>query len=155
MKDLFPPLQDRLEIDDLYVRYLWALDTGDSDAYVDTFFADGIVREDQQDGSTFEGIGHEEVRKFVHKYHGDPAWAGHQHRETNRIFQLDPESRSDHYCVQSYVFSTVFDTDAHAASVTWAGYYRDVVARRDGEWKFVERWIAPWKGAVLKRFPAN
>lgn len=147
-----PSPQDRAEIDDLYNEYLWALDTGDSDAFVDTFFDDATILEDQPDGSTWRGSGHGDVRAFVRKYHDDPAFPGHQHRETTRVIRPDAQGRPDTWELRSYVFATRFDVETHSANLYWSGYYRDVVAKRDGEWRFVERWIAPWKGDVLSGF---
>ena len=147
-----PSIADRIAIDDLYNEYLWALDTADTDGWVDTFFPDGFVWEDQPDGSTWKGETPEDLRAFVLKYHLAPGWAGHQHRESTRVFEPDPLGRPDHWAVRSYVFATRFDVETHRADAYWSGYYRDVVAKRDGEWKFVSRWIAPWKGEVLARF---
>ena len=37
-----PTTEDRLAIYELYARYSWALDTGDTDGYVALFTADGF-----------------------------------------------------------------------------------------------------------------
>lgn len=149
-----PGVEDRLEIEDLYNEYMWALDTGDTEGYLDCFAEDAELRETQADGSLWSGQGREVIRELIMKYHADPNFPGHQHRETQRIYRPDPEGRADHWWVQSYSFATAFDTASHTASLYWAGYYRDIVAKVDGEWVFVFRWIAPWKGDVLERFGA-
>ena len=147
-----PGIDDRIEIDDLYNEYMWALDTGDTEAYLDCFADDAEVRETQADETVWSGRGREVIRELIEKYHADPGFPGHQHRETQRIFRPDPEGRPDHWWVQSYSFATAFDVASHTANLYWAGYYRDVVAKVDGQWLFVCRWIAPWKGDVLERF---
>jgi len=147
-----PSVEDRFAIDDLYNEYMWALDTGDTNAFVAKFTDDADVWEDQPDGSTWKGSGKDQVREFVLKYHSDPHFPGHQHRESTRVFEADPEGRPEHWAVKSYVFATTFDVASHSAKAYWSGYYRDIVAKQDGEWKFVFRWIAPWKGEVLEGF---
>ncbi len=37
------PVEDRLAINDLLMKYVWASDTGDVDAFVDTFLPDGLI----------------------------------------------------------------------------------------------------------------
>jgi hypothetical protein len=147
-----PGIADRIAIDDLYSEYLWALDTGDTEGWLNAFAPDAEVWEDQRDGTTWKGRGREELRQLILKFHGDPHFPGHQHRETARLFSADPEGRPDHWAVKSYTSATAFDVETHTATLYWAGYYRDIVGRIDGEWKLVKRWIAPWKGEVLSRF---
>ncbi len=149
-----PGVEDRFAIDDLYNEYMWALDTGDTEGWLDCFTEDAEVREEQPDGSVWSGIGRDRQREFVLKYHTAPSFPGHQHRESHRVFRPDPEGRPDHWWTQSYIFATIFDVDSHTARLYWAGYYRDIVAKVDGEWRFVFRWIAPWKGDVLDGFGA-
>jgi hypothetical protein len=150
-----PGADDRIAIDDLYNEYLWALDTGDTDAVVACFAEHAELRETQRDESVWVGNGLDDVREFVLKYHTAPSFPGHQHRETQRVFRPDPDGRADHWWAQSYILATVFDVETHTATAYWAGYYRDIVAKIDGEWVFVFRWIAPWKGDVLSRFGAR
>jgi hypothetical protein len=149
-------VEDRIAIDDLYNEYLWALDTGDTQGWIDKFAPDAEVWEDQKDGSTWKGRGHDELLALITKYHADPHFPGHQHREGSRVFAPDPDGRPDHWAAKSYAFATTFDADGtYRADAYWAGYYRDIVGKIDGEWKFVHRWIAPWKGSVLERFEAK
>ena len=35
------PVEDRLDIQELFARYVWALDMGDADSFVDCFTEDG------------------------------------------------------------------------------------------------------------------
>ncbi|HWK13633.1 MAG TPA: nuclear transport factor 2 family protein [Rhizobiaceae bacterium] len=145
-------LEDRAEIEDLYNEYLWALDTGDSEAYANCFAPDAILREDHPDGTTRDIKGRADIHAFVLRYHQNPDFAGHQHRESTRLFFADPDGRRDHYAVRSTTWALKYDSSSGAAHLHYAGYYRDVVGRIDGEWKLVTRWIAPWKGEILSRF---
>ena len=153
MKSVKVPIEDRIEIEDLYNEYLWALDTGDSESYAEVFAPEGVVREDHPDGTVREIKGREAIRDFVQRYHQSPGFAGHQHRESTRIFLPDPESRPDHYAVRSTTWALTYNGDTGEAHLHYAGYYRDVVGKIDGEWKLVSRWISPWKGEVLSKLP--
>jgi len=83
-----PSLEDRAEIEDLYARYMWALDTGDSEGYAACFTPDALVFEVQPDGSVTSG----RALAFVEEgYHQDPHFVGHQHRHDNLVYAPDPE----------------------------------------------------------------
>jgi hypothetical protein len=143
------PLEDRAEIEDLYARYMWALDTGDSQGYADCFVPDALVWEVQPDGSITSG----RALAFVEGgYHQDPQFAGHQHRHDNLVYAPDPAGRPDHWEIRAYVFATYAQrnppgaTEHPPAATTWSGHYVDTVAKVDGTWLFIERNIAPWTG---------
>lgn len=146
-----PGPEERAAIDDLYASYLWALDTRDEDAYAATFFDDAELIEEPPGAPMTRDRGADAVRRFVRAF-----WSrhepGHQHRETTRIYLPDPEGRSDHWAVKAYVFATEFDESSYLASVYWSGYYRDVIAKRDGRWGYVSRWIAGWQGDAIEGF---
>jgi hypothetical protein len=148
-----PSLQDRAEIEDLYARYMWALDTGDSEGFAACFTSDALVHEVQPDGA----VSSHRALSFVEDgYHADPHFQGHQHRHDNVVFHPDPEGREDHWQVRAYVFSTYAQrnppgaTEHPPATVTWSGFYIDTVAKVDGAWRYVERNIAPWTGEVAR-----
>ena len=60
-----PSTQDRIEIYELYARYSWALDTGDTDGYVALFTADAEVTEETRSGELEVRKGRDEIRKIV------------------------------------------------------------------------------------------
>jgi ketosteroid isomerase-like protein len=45
-----PSAEDRALIEELYSRYSWALDTGDTDGYVALFTEDALVTEEARGG---------------------------------------------------------------------------------------------------------
>lgn len=140
---------DRLAVDDLYNRYLWALDGGDTDGWMATFTRDAEVLEDQPDGTTWRGAGPAGLREFIEKYHRDPGFPGHQHRETTRMVMPGTDVAADRISFRSYVFA-IASHPGEPSRLYWSGYYRDVVERVQGEWLFASRWIAPWRGAVTR-----
>jgi SnoaL-like domain len=46
-----PSVEDRLAIQDLYARYCWALDTGDTDGYLALFTEDAEATEQTREGT--------------------------------------------------------------------------------------------------------
>lgn len=144
-----PSLEDRLLIEELYARYSWALDTGDTDGYVSLFLPDAEVVENLPD-RVERCRGHERIREFVLRFHRRPDFPGLQHRSTQLLIEPDPEGRDDHWLVRSYVLTTRFRDGA--AELYWCGYCEDVVAKADGEFRFACRDIRPWAGDVLSRF---
>jgi SnoaL-like domain len=144
-----PSVQDRAEIEDLYARYMWALDTDDPEAFAACFTPRALMYEVQPDGSVSS---HRALAFFEEGFHDNPERSGHQHRYDNLVYSDDPQRRPDHWETRAYVFATVAErnlpgsTEHPSARTTWSGHYLDTVAKVDGEWRFVERNIAPWTG---------
>ena len=83
-----PGIVDRIAIDDLFTEYLWALDTGDTEGWLNAFADDAEVWETQKDGTIWKGRGRDDLRQLIGKYHGNPDFPGHQHREGTRYLYL-------------------------------------------------------------------
>jgi SnoaL-like domain len=147
-----PSLEDTLLIHDLYARYSWALDTGDTDAYVALYLPDAVVYETVPEGVR-QARGHDEIREFVMRFHGNPEFPGRQHRTSQLVILPDPERRDDHWQVRTYVLTT--DTKmGEPPIVYWCGCAFDTVAKVDHEWFLAVREIKPWAGELLERFGA-
>jgi len=102
-----PSPQDRTEIYELYARYSWALDTGDTDGYVALFTEDAQVTEETRGGEIEVRTGPQEIRKLVLKFHQRPDFPGHQHQMAQFVFESDPQHRPDHWVVRSYAWATI------------------------------------------------
>lgn len=139
-----PDAADRFAIDDLYVDYLWALDTQDLERYLGAFWDDAVLAETQLDGSLDTRTGVEEIRAFTDTHFG--GYAGHQHRESNRMYLPDPSGSPDRWILRSYWFTS--HREDGEVSFHSTGHSEDVVERRDGEWRFAYRWLQRWPGAV-------
>jgi len=96
----YPNAQDRIEIYELYARYSWALDTGDTDGYVALFTEDAEVTEETSRGELEVRRGHDGIRKLVLKFHERADFPGHQHQMAQFVFEPDPQSRPDHWVVR-------------------------------------------------------
>jgi uncharacterized protein (TIGR02246 family) len=143
-----PPVADELAIRELYARYCWALDTGDTDGYVDLFTDDAEATEETAGGELEVRKGRDEIRKLVLKFHQRPDFPGHQHQMAQLVFEPDGPDR---WIVRSYAWATINRPPAHPY-LHWCGHIRDVVAKVDGEWKIAAKAIMGWSGEVLKRF---
>ncbi len=146
-----PGTQDRLEIMELYARYSWALDTGDTDGYVALFADDAEVTEETRDGTLEIRKGPGEIRKLVRKFHDRADFPGHQHQMGQFVFEADPLGRADHWVVRSYAWATI-NRPPQPPHLHWCGHVRDVIARIDGVWKIRGKSIMGWSGEVLSRF---
>ena len=146
-----PSAEDRALIEELYNRYSWALDTGDTDGYVALFTEDAVATEETRTGTLEERTGHEGIRELVRKFHENPEFPGHQHQMGQFVFDPDPEGRPDHWVVRMYAWATIQPVD-EKPHLHWCGHVRDVVAKVDGEWKIAYKSIMGWKGEVLSRF---
>ena len=143
-----PPVEDELAIRELYARYSWALDTGDTDGYVALFTDDAEATEETRSGELELRKGRAEIRKLVLKFHDRPDFPGHQHQMAQLVFE--PEG-AERWIVRSYAWATINRPPAHPY-LHWCGHIRDVVAREGGEWKIAAKAIMGRSGEVLSRF---
>ncbi|HWG06286.1 MAG TPA: nuclear transport factor 2 family protein [Beijerinckiaceae bacterium] len=140
------PVEDRLAIHDLLMKYVWATDTGDIAAFVETFLPDGVLG--RTTGLRYEG--HEGIGRFVE---GQIARAGSRGRM--HFFQtMSIEPERDGYRVFSY-WQVVQVIAAAGGRVRSTGTTSDLCLKVDGRWRFKERIIgrwndetAPWKYAA-------
>jgi ketosteroid isomerase-like protein len=144
-------IEDKLAIFELYARYCWALDTGDTDAYVALFTEDAEATEETRDRGLEVRKGRAEIRKLVLKFHERADFPGHQHQMSQFVFDADPQGRADHCVVRSYAWATI-NHPPEPPHLHWCGHIRDVVAKVDGQWLIRSKDIMGWAGAVLSRF---
>ncbi|MGC1459055.1 MAG: nuclear transport factor 2 family protein [Steroidobacteraceae bacterium] len=146
-----PSAQDRMEIYELFARYSWALDTGDTDGYVALFTEDAEVTEETRSGDLEVRKGRAEIRKLVLKFHDRADFPGHQHQMAQFVFDPDPQARPDHWVVRSYGWATI-NNRMGPPQLHWCGHVRDVVAKVNGTWLIRSKAIMGWSGEVLSRF---
>lgn len=145
------PVEDELAIRELYARYCWALDTGDTDGYCDLFTEDAEATEETSSGGLEVLKGRDEIRKLVLKFHDRPDFPGHQHQMEQFIFEPDPLGRPNRWVVRTYAWATINRPPEHPI-LHWCGHVRDEVVKVDGEWKIAAKDIMGWGGKVLERF---
>src|SRR5690348_9181238 len=149
-----PSPEDRTEIYELYARYCWALDTGDTDGYVALFTEDGEASEESRSGAIEVYRGHQEIRKLVRRFHERSDFPGHQLQMSQFVFEPDPAGRAQHWVVRSYAWATI-NRPPEPPRLYWCGHVRDVVAKIDGAWKIRSKTIRAWAGEVLSRFQSR
>jgi hypothetical protein len=142
-----PGLADRLAIEDLFSSYLWALDTHDVELYVGHFWPDAEFVEVQLDGSEETWAGEQRIRDFADSHFG--GYAGHQHRDSNRLF-LPADDAGERWLVRSYFFTS--HRENGEVTFTSTGHTKDVVERRGGEWRLAYRWVERWPEGVVHPF---
>lgn len=140
------PYADQTAIRDVIARCAWALDTGDVEAFVACFCADGMLLWD-----VFEAPerweGEQALRHFAEFFRAQPTSAGRQHHVTNTVITASGQGAK----AMSYVAVAVRQGPGpHLLNVM--GYYEDHLRREDGEWRLAERIIRDWSGPILHRF---
>jgi hypothetical protein len=126
-------IEDRLVIEDLFVRYTTALDSGDVDGVVGCFIEDGwldspIVGRHQ---------GREELRAFAEKTAEPIRARGARFRHVVTNFLIDV--RDDRAQARCYLLD--FVTIEGESKLLSSGEYDCELARVDGSWLFVSRLV--------------
>jgi hypothetical protein len=136
-----PTVHNRLRIKELFARYAWAVDTGDVDGFVALFTPDAVIDDPS---------GRYAPREYVEYVRGSATFPGRQHWIGHS--QVRGDARRCR--VRSFGMATHLYGRTGATTITWLGYYEDVLVTNDGTWRFERRTIRSWRGEVLGRFPA-
>ncbi len=122
-------IEDRLAILDLCARYNYHIDTGASEAWADTFTADGVF-----DGPVGRAEGRDALVAFCDQLAKD--FAGAMHFTDNHLFEQAGDGVR-HRCFLSFQVPVEGRTDI------WLLAYEDDIVSVDGEWRFRSRRVAP------------
>ena len=129
-------IEDRLGVEDLLAAYIWAADTGDIDAYVDTFATDATLI----DSNGARHVGHAAIRAYAGQFFARPGGRGRAH-----FFQrLKISGEAGGVRVLSFwlVAQGLAATgDAPARSL---GTCEDLCVKTPAGWRFAERSIGRW-----------
>ena len=139
----YPPsyAQDRAEIEDLMSRYLFAMDYGDIDSYVETFTEDGSI-----EFATGTFIGREAIHAAVSNFKkrigefyttedGTPAALRHV------LLQMVVRVEGDSAWTTSLWMEMANDGPEDSFKMGTFGIYKDELERVDGRWLFSKRVI--------------
>lgn len=141
---------DRFEIQDLFARYSWALDTGEPDALAATFTPDGqLIEEVFETPDIWQG--RDGVRAMARHYMASPNFPGRQHHATMPLYEA---TAADRCTARSFVFVTEVHGEP-PMELRFSGYYLDDLIKIDGQWLFQTRLIRLWDGEILKNFPGK
>jgi ketosteroid isomerase-like protein len=128
--DLPIPLEDRLGINDLFIRYTCALDAGEVDTIVDCFTEDGALLSPAVGAHQ----GHAAIRAFAERFARFRANGSQlRHVISNLIMRVDGD-RAHATC-----YLLVFLTRDGQSRLLAPGYYDCELRRTDGLWRFQNR----------------
>ena len=116
--------QDYTEIDQLYARYNFAIDSGDAEGWADTFTSDGIF------GGNTEGRA--ALVEFAKNFHKGQNGAA-RHWNTNLV--VTPTAKgADGAC-----YLMLWNTSDRPATITVSAIYRDKLVKTANGWRFKSR----------------
>lgn len=115
---------DYMEIEQLYAKYNWAIDTGDAEGYASTFTADGVFN---------NFTGHDALVGFINTWKENMNGLNRRHWNTNLKIEGDGKTAT------GAVYLMLMDVGTKPASlVTMATYSDSLVKTADG-WRFTKR----------------
>jgi ketosteroid isomerase-like protein len=128
-------VEDRLAINDLFVRYTTALDACDTEAVVDCFTADGVI------DSPVQGLfqGSEGVRRFADITAKVKREHGGQFRHVLSNLRIDMGADGTRARAKCYLLD--FLTRDGKTELLSPGDYDCELVKTGGEWKFAKRLV--------------
>jgi hypothetical protein len=115
--------QDFVEIQQLYAKYNWALDSGDSQGYAATFTPDGVFN---------NNVGHDAIVKFADTFHA--GLGSHvRHWNTNLMILPTPDGAS------GQVYLVLVDFATKPATIVTSASYADELVKTPQGWRFKKR----------------
>ena len=115
--------QDLVDIQQLYAKYNWALDGGDSEGYASTFTPDGVFN---------NNVGHDAIVKFADTFHAGLG-AHVRHWNTNLMILPTPEGAS------GQVYLVLVDFANKPATIATSASYTDQLVKTPQGWRFKKR----------------
>jgi len=115
--------QDFVEIQQLYAKYNWALDSGDAEAYASTFTPDGVFN---------NNVGHDAIVKFANTFHAGLGAHVH-HWNTNLMILPTADGAS------GQVYLVLVDFATKPATIATSATYSDELVKTAQGWRFKKR----------------
>jgi actinorhodin biosynthesis protein ActVIA len=116
--------QDLVEIQQLYAKYNWALDAGDSEGYASTFTTDGTFN---------NNVGHDAIVKFADTFHAGMG-AHVKHWNTNLMILPAPDGGAT-----GQVYLVLVDFATKPPSIATSASYSDQLVKTPQGWRFKKR----------------
>ncbi|HET6501721.1 MAG TPA: nuclear transport factor 2 family protein [Amycolatopsis sp.] len=136
------PVEDRLDIMELFARYAWGLNTGDADAVVACFAEDGYLEHQPQ--GRFSG---ERIRDLLAQLWYDKAgwFIGRQHLANH--FLMTPEGPDVR--VKAFFSILQHNLDYRTNFVFGLGNWDNLCTKVDGGWLFKSLTVVKWMGEEI------
>lgn len=116
--------QDYMEIEQLYAKYNWAIDTGDAEGWADTFTADGAFN---------NFTGREALVGFVNRFANGANGLSRRHWNTNLKIEGDGKTAT------GAVYLMLMDVSTKPASIVTMATYSDKLVKTENGWRFTQR----------------
>jgi hypothetical protein len=114
---------DLVEIQQLYAKYNWSLDSGDAEAYASTFTPDGVFNNNN---------GHDAIVKFAQGFHA--GLGSHlKHWNTNLMITPSPTGAN------GQVYLVLVDYATKPPSIFTSATYADELVKTPQGWRFKKR----------------
>ena len=123
---------DYREIQELYGKYAAALDSGDGEAYANTYTEDGVFRLDRDGVAGTPTIGHDNLVMFAERYYAGNQGNG---RHWNNAIVITPTADG----ATGSAYLVLSNVSSRAISVT--GIYGDVLKKTSKGWRFASRLV--------------
>jgi uncharacterized protein (TIGR02246 family) len=114
---------DLVEIQQLYAKYNWALDSGDSQGYAATFTQDGVFN---------NNAGHDAIVKFADTFH---AGIGAHVKHWNTNLMITPSATG----ANGQVYLVLVDYATKPPSIFTSATYADELVKTAQGWRFKKR----------------
>jgi len=114
---------DLVEIQQLYAKYNWALDSGDAEGYAATFTPDGVFNNNN---------GHDAIVKFAQGFHSTLG-AHLKHWNTNLMITPSPTGAN------GQVYLVLVDFATKPPSIFTSATYADELVKTAQGWRFKKR----------------
>jgi len=115
--------QDFVEIQQLYAKYNWSLDSGDAEAYASTFTPDGVFN---------TNAGHDAIVKFANTFH---AGLGAHVRHWNTNLMITPTADG----ASGQVYLVLVDFANKPPTIATSASYSDELVKTAQGWRFKKR----------------
>jgi hypothetical protein len=132
-------VEDRLDIQELFAKYCWGLNTGDIDAVLACFSADGFLEHPPQ--GRFHG--HDKIRAIIEElWYARPGWfVGRQHLANHFLMSRE----GDAVRVKAYWTIAQRDMESMQLYLFSLGHWDNLCVKRGDTWQFKELIVAIWK----------
>lgn len=125
--------KDYMEIQQLYATYNWAIDTGDAQAYANTFTKDGVFNTMQ---------GREQLAGFIDRWVTSMNGSARKHWNSNLHIEGDGKT------AKGKVYLLLLDTSVQPAAIVASANYNDELKKTAEGWRFTKRSTSPDRPAA-------
>ncbi len=136
------PVEDRLDIQELFARYAWALDLGDAEGVLDCFTDDCLF------DHLWQGKiqGRENITRALEElwYERPSWWVGRQHLANHFLIERQADDAAR---VRAFFSILQFNVYYRRNFVFGIGSWDNRCVKRDGIWRFKELHVNAWRDA--------